>query len=33
VSMSRPMLNGLEIPSCVRRCRTADVMYVGHPRR
>lgn len=32
-SGSRAMLKGLEIPSCVRRCRTADVMYVEHPKR
>jgi hypothetical protein len=30
-SGSRAMLKGLEIASCVRRCRTADVMYVEHP--
>ena len=28
---SRVMLNGLEIASCAVRCRTADVMYFGHP--
>ena len=32
-SGSRAMLKGLEIPSCVRRCRTADDMYVEHPKR
>ena len=32
-SGSRAMLKGLEIPSCVRRCRTADVMYVERPKR
>ena len=32
-SGSRAMLKGLDIPSCARRCRTADVMYVGHLRR
>ena len=32
-SGSRAMLKGLEIASCVRRCRTADVMYVEHPKR
>ena len=32
-SRSRVMLSGLEIASCVRRCRTANVMYVGHPGR
>ena len=26
-STSRAILKGLEIPSCVRRCRTADVIY------
>ena len=31
-SGSRAMLKGLEIASCVRRCRTADVMYVEHPK-
>ena len=28
---SRVMLKGLEIASCARRCRTADVMYFEHP--
>ena len=31
-SGSRAMLKGLEIPSCVRRCRTADDMCVEHPK-
>jgi len=30
-SGSRAMVKGLEIASCARRCRTADVMYVEHP--
>lgn len=30
-SGSRLILKGLEIASCDRRCRTADVMYVEHP--
>ena len=29
---SRVMLKGLEIASCARRCRTADVMYFEHPK-
>ena len=29
---SRAMLKGLEIASCARRCRTADVMYFEHPK-
>lgn len=30
-SGSRAILKGLEIASCVRRFRTVEVMYVGHP--
>ena len=30
-SRSRAVLKGLEIASCVRRCRTADVMWVERP--
>lgn len=29
----RAMLKGLDIANCVRRCRTADVMYVEHLER
>jgi len=32
-SGSRAMLKGLEIASCVRRCRTGNVMYVEHSER
>jgi hypothetical protein len=32
-SRPRAMLNGLGIASCVRKCRTAEVMYVEHPGR
>lgn len=31
--ISRAALKGLESASCVRRCRTADVMYVEHLKR
>lgn len=32
-SISRAMLNGLDIASCARRWSTADDMYVGHAER
>jgi len=32
-SGSRAMLKGLEIASCVRRCRTGNDMYVEHSQR
>jgi hypothetical protein len=31
-SGSRATLKGLEIASCALRCRTAEVMYVWHPK-